>query len=70
MKELMMELKQELTYNVMDELLEQFYKKPSKELYDKYYNTMMLADKLGYYEYDNTIDGDFGTLQEMLEELK
>lgn len=71
MKELMMELKQELTYNVVDEILTNFYKNSNLENFNNYVNTIVMATKLGYYEFDEDIEiGDMATIVEMESMIK
>lgn len=66
----MKELKEVLVYNVMDEKLDNFYKKPSIEKFNDYVKTLVWAVKNDLYDFDEDCSvGDMATIIELEEML-
>lgn len=66
----MKELKEILIYNVMDEKLDNFYKKPSIEKFNDYVKTLVWAVKNDLYDFDeDCLVGDMAIIIELEEIL-
>lgn len=66
----MKELKEVLVYNMMDNKLDNFYKKPSIEKFNDYVKTLVWAVKNDLYDFDEDCSvGDMATIIELEEML-